>query len=74
MCSGAIYWAGIGTVVYGLDEVELLKLTGDDLKNPTMSLDCRKVLNSGQREIKVIGPFNDLYDECVESHKGYWKK
>ncbi|KSV82256.1 hypothetical protein N181_27575, partial [Sinorhizobium fredii USDA 205] len=28
MCSGAIYWAGIGRVVFGLSEREMKQLTG----------------------------------------------
>lgn len=38
MCSGAIYWTGIGRVVYGISEKELKRLTGDDVRNLTMSL------------------------------------
>ncbi|WP_371746467.1 nucleoside deaminase [Aminobacter sp. SR38] len=30
MCAGACYWAGIGTVVYGLSEKRLAELTGDN--------------------------------------------
>ena len=37
MCSGAIYWAGIGRVVYGLSEAGLLKLTGNNPSNATTS-------------------------------------
>ena len=73
MCSGAIYWTGIGRVVYGISEVDLKILTGEDLRNPTMSLDCRKVLSSGQHEIKVVGPIDDVKDEIIQIHKEFWK-
>lgn len=73
MCSGAIYWTGIGKVVYGLSEINLKILTGDDSRNPTMNLDCRKVLNSGQRAIKVNGPIDDVKNEIIEIHKDFWK-
>lgn len=74
MCSGAIYWGNIGRVVYGMSEVELLELTGDDPQNPTFSLPCRHVFQKGQKRIKVVGPFPELLEEIAEVHKGYWKK
>ena len=73
MCAGAIYWTGIGNVVYGIEERELKLLTGNDARNPTMSLDCRKVLNSGQKEINIYGPFEEVKDEIIQVHKMYWK-
>jgi tRNA(Arg) A34 adenosine deaminase TadA len=71
MCSGAIYWSGIGAIVYGLSEAGLLELTGDDPENPTMSLPCRTVLASGQRAISVTGPL--LEQEAAASHRGFWR-
>ena len=70
MCSGAIYWSGIGAVVYGLSEKGLLALTGDDPENPTLDLPCRTVLSAGQREIAVTGPL--LEEEAAASHAGFW--
>lgn len=70
MCAGAIYWAGLGRVVYGLAERDLLALTGAHPDNPTMDLSCRKVLASGQRAIEVIGPV--LEDEARAAFEGYF--
>jgi tRNA(Arg) A34 adenosine deaminase TadA len=70
MCSGAIYWSGIGAVVYGLSEKGLLALTGDDPANPTLDLPCRVVLSAGQRAITVEGPM--LEAEAAASHEGFW--
>ena len=70
MCSGAIYWSGIGAVVYGLSEKGLLALTGDDPENPTLSLPCRTVLSAGRRAIAVTGPL--LEQEAAASHAGFW--
>jgi tRNA(Arg) A34 adenosine deaminase TadA len=73
MCSGAIYWSGIGRVVYALPESELLDLTGDNPDNPTMSLDCRDVLSAGQRGIDVAGPASgELFDAARAPHEGFW--
>ena len=52
MCSGAIYWSGIGRVVYALAETDLYELTGDDPQNPTLVLPCRTVFAAGQREVR----------------------
>ena len=70
MCSGAIYWAGVGRVVYGLSETRLYGLTGDHADNPTLSLPCRQVLGAGSREIAVSGPL--LEDEAAVPHHGFW--
>src|SRR5277367_252557 len=72
MCAGAIYWAGIGRLVYGLSEHRLRALTGNHPENPTLDLPCREVFNSGQRETEVIGPL--LEDEAEALHAGVWKK
>lgn len=73
MCSGAIYWANIGRVVYGMTEKRLLELTGDNEQNPTFSLPCREVFARGQKDIKVEGPFPEIEEEAAEVHEGYWK-
>ncbi|MDD2057383.1 nucleoside deaminase [Pseudomonas sp. GD03860] len=70
MCAGAVYWTGIGRVVYALSEHALLGLTGDHPENPTFSLPCREVFAKGQRKVSVEGPM--LEDEAAESHKGFW--
>ena len=72
MCAGACYWAGIGTVVYGLTERRLAELTGDNPENLTLDLSCRKVFDAGQRHVEVRGPFADLEVEIVSGHKGFW--
>ena len=70
MCSGAIYWSGIGAVVYALSEEELYAMTGADANNPTLVLPCRTVFAAGRRPISVAGPF-DLAG-AREVHAGFW--
>lgn len=72
MCAGAIYWANIGRVVYGMTEKRLLELTGSDEQNPTFDLPCREVFARGQKDIQVIGPIPAVEEEAAEVHKGYW--
>jgi tRNA(Arg) A34 adenosine deaminase TadA len=71
MCAGAIYWAGIGRLVYGLSEHRLRIVTGNHPENPTLDLPCREVFESGQRPTEVIGPM--LEGEAEAVHAGAWK-
>jgi tRNA(Arg) A34 adenosine deaminase TadA len=71
MCAGAIYWAGVGRVVYGLSEARLLTLTGAHPENPTLALPCREVFARGQRPVEVVGPL--LEDEAAAPHAGFWR-
>jgi tRNA(Arg) A34 adenosine deaminase TadA len=71
MCAGAIYWAGIGRVVYGLSEHRLRGVTGNHPENPTLDLPCRTVFAGGQRPTAVVGPL--LEDEAEALHEGVWR-
>jgi tRNA(Arg) A34 adenosine deaminase TadA len=70
MCSGAIYWAGIGRVVYGQSEKGLKAQTGAHEENPTLDLPCRIVFAAGQRPTEVIGPL--LEDEAAKLQADFW--
>src|SRR5450756_1859172 len=66
MCEGAIYWAGIGRLVYGLSEHRLRGMTGNHPENPTLDLACREVFRSGQRVTEVLGPLlEDEAEACL---------
>ena len=71
MCAGAIYWAGIGRVVYGQSERHLKQQTGAHAENPTLDLPCRVVFAAGQRPVAVIGPL--LEDEAAALHADFWQ-
>lgn len=71
MCAGAIYWAGIGRLVYGLGESRLKAITGDHPENPTLDLPCRDVFAAGQKTVEVVGPM--LEDEAAALHENFWK-
>ncbi len=71
MCAGAIYWAGIGRVVYALAESALLDLTGNHAENPTLDMPCRQVFACGHRDTEVTGPL--LQDEARAVHEGFWQ-
>jgi tRNA(Arg) A34 adenosine deaminase TadA len=73
MCAGALYWANIGRLIYGVEETKLLALTGAHAENPTMSLSSRTVLGSGQKPIEVHGPFPEIEDELIAPHRTFWQ-
>jgi tRNA(Arg) A34 adenosine deaminase TadA len=70
MCAGAIYWTGIGRVVFALAETGLSRYTGSHTENPTLDLPCREVFARGQKPIAVAGPL--LEDEAGRVHEGFW--
>jgi len=71
MCAGAIYWAGIGRVVYGQTEKALKAQTGAHEENPTLDLPCAIVFEAGQRPTEVVGPL--LEDEAAALQADFWR-
>jgi tRNA(Arg) A34 adenosine deaminase TadA len=65
MCVGAMYWAGIRAVVYGLPCGELAKLAGSNFRIPCRELFCRT-----SEAVSVTGPL--LLDEARSVHVGFW--
>src|ERR1700733_6074564 len=72
MCAGAIYWIGIGRVVFVLAETGLMRYTGSHDENPPPDLPCREVFARGQKPIAVAGPL--LEDEAGKVHEDFWTK
>lgn len=70
MCAGAIYWSGIGRVVYALPEQDLAAMVPEQDGEPTMDLPCREVFAAGGRPVAVAGPA--LTTEAAEVHRGFW--
>ena len=70
MCAGAIYWAGIGRVVFGQTERALKAQTGAHEENPTLDLPCHVVFEAGQRPTEVVGPM--IADEAAQLQADFW--
>ncbi len=51
MCSGAIHWAKLDRVVYGVGQQDLKKVSKGKPKP-----DCRHLINTGGSSIEVVGP------------------
>lgn len=60
MCAGALYWGGVGRVVFGLSIATMTELAGPAADE--LGLQCADVLASGLRRVEVIGPA--LQDEA----------
>ena len=64
MCAGAIYWSGIGRLVFGLSNARLYgELRGADAQAQGLLMSSREVLAKGGRKVEVAGPL--LEDEAA---------
>lgn len=67
MCSGAIYWSGIGRMVFACSETRLGEIAGIGLNVPS-----RAILETGARVVAVDGP--NIEDEAAAVHQEFWPK
>jgi tRNA(Arg) A34 adenosine deaminase TadA len=70
MCAGAIYWAGIGRVVFALSSAELTEMVDGEEGVPPLKLSSREVFERGGRPIVVDGPAP--LPRATEVHEGFW--
>ena len=72
MCAGAIYWSGVGRVVYGCSAEQLETLSGPG----GFDVDVRKLCgmaSEGARTIEVEGPLLAHESLLVHDASGVWK-
>jgi tRNA(adenine34) deaminase len=72
MCAGAIFWANLGRVVYGIDAVSLRSFRGERGDQRDAELGCRDVFAASPHPVAVIGPA--LLDEAAAVHVGAWRR
>jgi tRNA(Arg) A34 adenosine deaminase TadA len=70
MCAGAIFWGGVGRVVYALSEEGLYAMTGNSPDK--LLLSCRDVFARGGRPTEVLGPA--IEEEARKVHEGFWEQ
>ncbi|SDS96100.1 nucleoside deaminase [Actinoplanes derwentensis] len=70
MCSGAIYWSGIGRIVFALSEADLATMVTEEDGIPPLRLPARDVFTHGGRPIVIDGPA-DL-PGATRVHHGFW--
>lgn len=71
MCAGAIFWANIRRVVYGIDDQRLRVFRGERLDQRDVELSCREVFRAAPFAVECTGP--SLVDEASQPHVGAWK-
>ena len=71
MCAGAIFWANVRRVVYGLSEERLYEMI-DGESEEALYVPCREIFSRGKKPIEVIGPW--LEEEAREVHVGFWNQ
>ena len=71
MCAGAIFWANIGRVVFGIDAERLRAFRGERADQRDAELSCRDVFRASPHPIECIGPA--LLGEAGAAHDGAWK-
>lgn len=64
MCSGAIHWAKISRLVFGIRQEKLNKKSGGQKK-----LSSKEILNCCNNHIEIEGPI--LEEECLKTFEGY---
>lgn len=71
MCAGAIFWSGIGTVVFALGEVAFYELVEAEAPDgDSLLVHAADVLARASRPVTVVGPM--LEDEALAPHRGFW--
>lgn len=67
MCTGAIYWSGIGRIVFGIGKDHLNKLKPDG--DGSIRYSIHDLLRNSDRSFEIVGPMDDMKDEVEEPHK-----
>jgi tRNA(Arg) A34 adenosine deaminase TadA len=70
MCAAAIFYTGIGRVVFGLSAAAILHLRNAQPHTAGLKLSCREVLDTAAEKVVVVGPC--LEAEGAVPHQGYW--
>ena len=56
MCTGAIYWSGIGKIVYALSKEQYHRISGTTNPDYVFDVSASELLKSGGRKVEVVGP------------------
>jgi tRNA(Arg) A34 adenosine deaminase TadA len=68
MCAGAIFWSGVGRVVFGVSNAKLRELVGE--RSEQLMERCAEVLAKGTHRVEVLGPV--IEEEAAQVFKEGW--
>lgn len=66
MCCGAIHWAGIGAIVFGVRAEEMMSTFNGTYRG----IPCREVFSRLNPDVVIHGPV--MESEGLEIHRGFW--
>jgi|GEM_PF-1196035 len=66
MCCGAIYWAGVERIVYGVSAKHL----SESIRGEFNSFSSREVFDRMAPEVEVIGPIDERFG--LKQHAAFW--
>lgn len=72
MCAAALFYTGLGRVVYGLSNAAILHLRNAQPHTAGLSITCREVLAGAAEPVEIVGPC--LEAEAEVPHRGYWRE
>ena len=71
MCVGAMYWAGVRRVVFGLSHQRLNQLANlPDAEPVGFTISAAEIGSRGQPPMTFDGPHRE--DEAARAHQGFW--
>ena len=70
MCAGAIYWANVRRIVFGLSLEQINAITARDPTDMQLGLSSREVFARANHSVDVSGPH--LPKESLAVHDGFW--
>ncbi len=66
MCTGAIVWSGVRSIVYGCSSKQL-----NLIARGSFTIECRKILSHSLMNFEVSGPYLD--EGFTSIHQEFWK-
>jgi tRNA(Arg) A34 adenosine deaminase TadA len=70
MCAGAIYWANVRRVVFGLSQEQIRAISKHNPDNMQLAITSREIFARGDHAVEVSGPH--LPTESSAVHDGFW--
>lgn len=66
MCTGAIYWSGIGRIVFGISKKRLHEINNSE---GSIKYSIHEMLDNSSKTFEVVGAMVDMQEEVEGPHK-----